>query len=157
MRGLPCRRFHGISRAISVRVGAASISAPTSTVASKVLHAADRFFVATTAPTDVLYRVAGGTGRAGSSFAVLMSLRGTEPGVEFAGLHLPLNPDSLTAAIVLTGVLDATGLGAVVLRLGSLALPASLAGRTLSSAAIVLAPGPTLAAFSNDDNVLFVR
>lgn len=149
--GLPANDFEGDPRVVGVvDMGADEF------VATKVLHWADRDAVAVSAPSNVTYSVDGGTLRAGNLYAVLFSLSGTTPGTNVAGLHLPLNLDTLTVSITgVGGILNGSGQGTSVLPLGGLFLPRSLIGRTLSSAAAIVGPGPALVGFTNDENVTF--
>lgn len=70
---------------------------------------------------------------------------------------MPLNFDALTVTLTsFAGALDGSGRGSVVLPLGGIGIPRALIGRTLSSTAAIVAPGPILNAFTNDENVRFV-
>ena len=152
--GLPTVDFEGDPRVSgsSVDIGADEAEG------NNVLHWADVATVSVAAPTNVIYSVDGGPGRAGNAFLVLFSFSGTHPGFDFNGLHLPLNLDQVTFALTsFAGGLNGSGQGSVVFPLGSLFLPRSLIGQEISTAAAIIGPGPVLSAFTNDENVTLVQ
>ena len=117
---------------------------------------ADVGAISAASPVNITYSVAGGPSRAGYAYVVLFSLSGTDPGLDYLGMHLPLNIDGLTTAVsFVAGGLDGAGNGAALLPLAPGPLPPSIVGIRLSSAAVLVNGLGLISDFTNDENVEF--